>query len=100
MSWDYRDYLIIEDCNYQTSSYKKVYYKRGGKYLGDFVQDVDGFYRYFPSGEDKGYCYSQEHLEMLFRALKDLNQEWEDIINEEMSKIPDFSEELDEDEFF
>lgn len=82
MPLDYKKFLIIEDSpKYEMGSVKNVYYMKSDKHVGDFVMDVDGFYRFFPSDE-KGGSYSQHHLEILYLALEDLNREWEEIINQ------------------
>ena len=53
-----------------------------GVYLGAIVGNTDGFYVFFPN-EGKGY-WSQELLEELAAKLRELNREWEKVIEEEL----------------
>ena len=61
--------------NYELSnnSFKITTKKHGGKLIGYFVPDVDGFY-YFEPEDGKGY-WSEHALLELGNKLKELNQD-------------------------
>lgn len=64
-----------------TGEVKNVFFKPNGKQIGEFVCDVDGFYKFFPDESlNNGGCYSEEELGSLYFALEDLNREWNEII--------------------
>ena len=62
-------------------SYKITTKKHGGKLIGYFVLDIDGFY-YFEPEDEKGYWTEHALLE-LGNKLKELNQD----LYDELKKI-------------
>lgn len=64
---------MVESTGYQ------VFYAGNGQYLGDFLCDVDGYYKFFPS-RTGGYWEG-----WVMRAIADeeeeLNREWQEIID-------------------
>lgn len=55
-----------------------------GKLLGCFMMSEDGFYNFWPADNISGY-YSSDMLIELGMKLKELNQWWEDSINQYFS---------------
>ena len=49
-----------------------------GVFVGDFVLDVDGYYKYWPA--DRSGYYIEGDLFLLFTMLKRLNSKWDNIV--------------------
>ena len=54
--------------------------KCNDKNLGEFYQEIDGFFHYVP--ETKYVCYSEQFLQALLFELQKLNEPWEEHIRE------------------
>ena len=76
-------------------SYYEVLVISNNKLVGNFIQDVDGFFYFSPTGE--GGLWSDYGLLEIGTKLKELNKPWSDHIDEyfasEQNVNPD--EELD-----
>lgn len=54
-------------------------YWENGVYVGDLVQDVDGFYKWWPT---KGNGYIDEwFLLCMYQRLKEMNKKWQEAID-------------------
>lgn len=76
----YSKYIIIKDTD---SQHVKDVYFENNKYLGRFIQDVDGFYYYWPD-EDLSGCWSEFSLKCIAAALQEINKEWTEQINNDL----------------
>jgi uncharacterized protein (DUF2164 family) len=48
----------------------------------NFVQDVDGYYYYWPGKTDREGHYAAHHLREIAEALDEINKPWDDEIKE------------------
>lgn len=61
----------------------EVYYSANGMFLGHLSVTDDGYYHYFPATGRGGY-WSQEWLEALVEKMKELNEEWDAQVKQEV----------------
>ncbi len=54
---------------------EKLYWGNG-KYLGDVVRDVDGYYKWWPDS-NAGGCWEDYSLMAIASVLYEMNKEWD-----------------------
>lgn len=56
---------------------EKLYY-HNGRYMGDVLQDVDGFYKFWPDRERYGGYWDEGVLLEIANVLHKKNKEWDE----------------------
>jgi hypothetical protein len=67
-------------------SYKA--YWENGAFLGDIINDVDGYYKFYPTDRGGGYL-DEWFLYSMYVTLKDLNKKWDKQIHDYFSGLRD-----------
>ena len=77
-------YLNLITLNPREGSNYAAHWSSNNKYIGDFVQEVDGFFVFYPSTDIRS-PYTEAHVLAIGAKLSEINEEWK----EELSKIPE-----------
>jgi hypothetical protein len=76
MMSDWKEWLTLSPVG---EGVQQVFY-RNGKFIGNLVQDVDGYWKYsFPNGHG---LWDASNFQMLADMLTELNMTWDNEINE------------------
>jgi len=72
---------LVEDTPYIKKPEDKIYevYYHNGVRLGDFLRDVDGYYKFWPDGERNGF-WEGYVLRAIADKEEELNRKWDQII--------------------
>jgi hypothetical protein len=53
----------------------------GAVYIGDFLLDVDGYYKYWVPKDTSGY-WTEHMLQLIVNKLKEINAAWDKQVND------------------
>jgi len=73
---DWKNFLTLSPVG---EGVKQVYYSNG-KFIGNIIQDVDGYWKYsFPNAHG---LWEESHLQMIASMLTELNTDWDNEVKE------------------
>lgn len=62
-------------------AYKHNAFYKNGKFLGELIMDVDGYFYFWP--EDNNRAWASHHLREITNKLDELNKEWDEQVEKE-----------------
>lgn len=76
-------YLDLITLKHSNGNDFAAHWTSSDKYIGDFVQEVDGFFVFYPRTDISG-AYTEAYALAIGANLSSMNEEWK----EELSRIP------------